>query len=136
MITALLIIIAVLIVALWISVMALWWRHEQGHTEALEREDVIKQWDKATRLMRRSWYTTLRYSKQVTLWGNKKISNAFVAIFPRSRPAFTDQDILTGLEHGPSSYFLASLSGKKKKVVRKKTIESDTVLQSPEHLSE
>jgi hypothetical protein len=111
MINALLIILAVLIIALWISTMALWRQSkEEIAAKTLKPRDVVYQWNKAARLTRRSWYGGLRYSKQAALWGNKKISAAFIAIFPKSKPAFVKQDILTGLEHGPSSYFLASLS--------------------------
>jgi DNA-binding transcriptional regulator of glucitol operon len=142
MIIALVIIIAVLLIALWISVMALWWQHAQGYTEPLEKKDVIRQWNKAERLARRSWYNTLRYSKQAALWGNKKVSNAFVAIFPKSKPAFVEPDLLTGLEHGPSSYFLASLSkpisssAKATARRRKKVIEVPAPIEVSEHLSD
>jgi hypothetical protein len=111
MITALLIIIAVLIIALWISTMALWQQYDQQVApNILKSDDVVYQWNKAARLARRSWYGGVRYSKQAALWGNKKVSTAFIAIFPKSKTAFVERDILTGLEHGPSSYFLASLS--------------------------
>lgn len=131
MIEALLIIIAVLLIALWISAMALWWHTEQGVASVLKPKDVIHQWNKAVRLGRRSWYRTVRYSKQATLWSNNKVRKAFIFIFPKSKTAFIKQDALIGLEHGPSSYFLASLSKptpKPKVVHRKKT----TIEISPE----
>ncbi|MEO5646572.1 MAG: hypothetical protein ABIO57_02260 [Candidatus Paceibacterota bacterium] len=111
MILTLVIILIVLIVALWISAMLVWWRSEQTKPiKTIKRRDVIHSWNKAARLMRRSVYGSMRYSKQATLWGNTKARNAFVTIFPTSKPAFIEKDMLTGLEHGPSSYFLANLS--------------------------
>lgn len=109
-IAILLIIIAVLLIALWISAMALWWHNEQGRGIVLKPKDVIDQWNKAMRLGRRSWYGTMRYSKQATLWSNNKVRKAFIFIFPKSKTAFIKQDTMIGLEHGPSSYFLANLS--------------------------
>ena len=143
MIIGLIIIIAALSIGLWISVMALWWHNEQGHaTLPVNRTEVIRQWNKAVRLGRRSWYGTLRYGKQATLWGNKKASTVFVAIFPKSKPAFVEKDLLTGLEHGPSSYFLANLSKATpiKKLMkirqpRKKVAQAEMILEQEQHLS-
>ena len=121
--------------------MALWWETAQeAAARTIKRSDVIHQWNKAARLARRSIYGGLRYSKQVALWGNKKVSKAFVAIFPNSKAAFIKQDPLIGLEHGPSSYFLASLSkkdkpAKKTLVRRKKVIEIETVSEEQSDLS-
>lgn len=121
MLTALLITIAILLIALWISTMALWWHNEQGRTAPLEPRDVIKQVNKAVRLGRRSWYGTLRYGKRAASWSEKKAGTAFIAVFPKSRSAFANKDAMTGLEHGPSSYFLASLSAKPAKKPRVRT---------------
>jgi hypothetical protein len=77
----------------------------------------------------------MRYSKQAALWGNEKVSAAFVIIFPKSKAAFVKQDPLIGLEHGPSSYFLASISksaaAKAPMKRRKKAVE-----EAPVDLSE
>lgn len=122
MIPALLCILIVLLAALWLSTMALWWQTEEGlAAKTLKRHDVLRAWNKAARLARRSWYGSLRYSKQAASWGNKKASTVFMAIFPKSRSAFVEQDMLTGLDHGPSSYYLASLSHKPKKTKAPRT---------------
>lgn len=111
MVTGLLISIAVLIITLWISVMLLWWRSEQQQpAKTIKPGDVIRSWNKAARLARRSWYGGMRYTTQVTAWGSNKVRTAFIAVFPKSKPAFVKQNPLTGLEHGPSSYFLANLT--------------------------
>jgi hypothetical protein len=133
MILILVCILIALLIALWLSTMALWWQTEEGlAAKTLKRRDAIRAFNKAARLGRRGWYGGVRYSKKAASWGNKKATGAFVAVFPQSKPAFVDQDPLIGLEHGPSSYFLAHLSkkSKKKKMSNVKKIESE------EHLSE
>jgi hypothetical protein len=113
MIFTLIIILIVLLVALWAGVMFLWWQREQEHQiKIIDRGDVIRSWNKAARLARRSWYGGGRYTRQAALWGSKKAGTTFMTVFPRSRPAFAPHDPLTGLAHGPSSYFLANLSRK------------------------
>jgi hypothetical protein len=120
MIETLLIILGSLIVLLWLMTMILWWRTEQEKpVKTVKRQDVIHAWNKAARLARRSWYGSLRYSKQAVRWGTRKTSTAFIAVFPKSKAAFAKQDMLTGLEHGASSYYLASLSKKVKPTIRK-----------------
>ncbi len=119
MITALLIVLIVLLVALWTSVMFLWWqRDQQRPVKTIKRGDVIRSWNKAARLARRSWYGGVRYTRQAALWSGKKAGNTFMTVFPHSRSAFARRDPLTGLEHGPSSYFLANLSKKISKKTR------------------
>ncbi|HTH93450.1 MAG TPA: hypothetical protein VL576_03160 [Candidatus Paceibacterota bacterium] len=115
MILILVCILAVLLIALWLSTMALWWQTEEGlERKTLKRGDVVRHWNKTARLARRSWYESIRYSKKAAVWGNKKAKTVFTTVFPRAKAAFAEQDLLTGLEHGPSSYFLASLSKREK----------------------
>ena len=146
MIRTLVIVIILLILALWISVMLLWWRTEQEKpVKTIKRGDIVRTINKAIRAGRKSWYTSLRYSKQVAAWGNKKARTAFVAVFPKSKPAFVKQDPLTGLEHGPSSYFLANLTKtpapapKKRAYTKRKKVEPVPTLEvepQEEQLSE
>ncbi len=126
-VSVLLIVITILLIALWISAMALWWHSEQGHAIPFRQDDVIRQVNKAVRMGRRTWYGTVRYGKRAATWSEKKATNALVTVFPKARAAFTEKDALTGLEHGPSSYFLAHLSRpvKKPRVRRKKSEETD-----------
>jgi hypothetical protein len=126
MIIALAIILVVLIIALWISTMALWWKHEQGQvTKTIKRGDVIHAWNKAARIARRSWYEGQRYGRKAALWGKRNATNTFIKVFPKSKSAFVTQDPLTGLEHGPSSYFLANLSKPAKKTRKKKVSQAE-----------
>ena len=111
--------------------MALWWRSVQEKPiKIIKREDVVYRWNKAARIARRSWYESQRYSKKAVSWGNEKVTNAFVTVFPKSKPAFVEKDLLTGLQDGPSSYFLASLSKTKKKA------RNALRIKKVEHLSE
>lgn len=135
MILTLVTIFIVLLLALWISAMLLWWRSEQEKPiKTVKQRDVIHAWNKAARLARRSWYGGMRYSKQVTLWGNKKLRSALVTLFPKAKPAFVQQNMLTGLEHGPSSYFLAHLS--KKEIAKKARKPRITVTRKAKKVSE
>jgi hypothetical protein len=137
MILAFVIAIVALVIALWISVMLLWWRSEQEKpVKTIKRRDVVRTWNKAARLARRSWYGSMRYTKQASAWGNKKVRTAFIAVFPKSKPAFVKKDPLTGLEHGPSSYFLANLTkvprSKKRTALRRKKIQESEIDLSEE----
>jgi hypothetical protein len=135
MILTLAIIAIVLVLALWISVMLVWWRSEQEKpVKTIKPTDLIRSVHKATRMARRSWYGGVRYSKQVALWGNKKARAAFVTLFPNAKSAFVEKDKLTGLEHGPSSYFLANLSRpvKKPRAIRKKKVAEIEPISAPD----
>jgi len=104
--------------------MALWRQHEAGTAaKTIGKREVVKALQKAERLARRSAYSSLRYGKQAAAWSEKKAEKALVAVFPKAKSAFTTQDPLTGLEHGPSSYFLASISKPTKKSKKKKLSE-------------
>jgi hypothetical protein len=48
-------------------------------------------------------------------WGNKKLARMFFSVFPDAAPAFAKRDELAGLKHGPSSFFLKSISEDKRK---------------------
>jgi hypothetical protein len=111
MIETLLIVLGILIVLLWLMTMVVWWRSEQDKpVKTLTPDDAIQAWNKAARMGRRTWYSSVRHSKRAANWSNKKASDAFITVFPKSKAAFEKPDELTGLEHGPSSYYLASLS--------------------------
>lgn len=113
MITTLLILLIVLIVLFWLSVMLLWWHESEAHAHPTLDRVALKQVDKVIRLTRRSYYAGELYSRRVFNWGNSSLGRAFVRIFPQSAPLFQKHDVLTGLENGPSSYFLHSISHSK-----------------------
>ena len=65
---------------------------------------------KSIRSVRRIWFFVLRILRKIRSWIEKIATKIFFAIFPNARKAFEKKDELTGLEHGPSSYFLMSVS--------------------------
>lgn len=140
MILVLVCILVALLIGLWLSTMALWHEAEEAaEARILHRRDVVRAWNKAARLARRNWYSSLRYSKQAANWGSARVRTAFIVLFPKSKSAFIQQDLLIGLEHGPSSYYLAHLTKtpKSKRVYgRKKTVQSESVSEATLDLSE
>jgi hypothetical protein len=108
------IILGGLIVVTWGYAMFVYWQVSQGTPLALvESKPFVARWQQSLRLTRRGWYSTSVYSKQVLLWTNQKISALFVRLFPTSAPVFVKRDMLTGLTHGPSSFFLKTISSQK-----------------------
>ena len=126
MITTLLIILAVLIVLFWLSTMLLWWHQETMSEQHTLDRVALKNIEKIIRITRRSYYAGALYSRRVVTWGNRAFSKAFAHAFPKASRAFQKHDVRTGLEHGPSSYFLHSISSSKAEVpkprIRRKKI--------------
>lgn len=74
-------------------------------------EEALKPaYDKSIRLARRGWFLVLRYLDKLKAIVEKVLTKIFFAVFPNARKAFEKKDELIGLEHGPSSYFLMSVS--------------------------
>lgn len=120
MITTLLILLALTLVLTWVAVMVLWW-HQSTETESVTLDRVaIKHIEKVIRLSRRSYYAGFLYSRRAFGWGNKTLAKVFVRIFPQASSAFQKHDVMTGLEHGPSSYFLHSISESKAEIPKPK----------------
>ena len=120
MTTTLLILLGVLVLGFWISVMILWW-HQSNETgnQTLSRV-AIKNIEKVIRLTRRSYYASGLYGKRAFTFGSKTVAKAFMHTFPKAAIAFQKHDSTLGLEHGPSSYFLHSISSSKTAAVKPK----------------
>lgn len=120
------IILIAALVFFWFTAMLLWWHEEQENTHATLDDVAMKQIERIIRLTRRSYYASMLYSNYAVTWGNKNFGRAFVHIFPKAGPAFQKYDALVGLEDGPSSYFLHSISpakgGASKSKMRRKKI--------------
>lgn len=100
-----------LIVVTWLYTSYLSYKVSTGKTfEPIERSHFIARWTQALRLIRRGWYSVNMEGKHLLLWSGKRAENAFVAVFPKSADAFAKKDELTGLQTGPTSYFLKSIS--------------------------
>ncbi len=110
----------------WVAYMYLWWKKEQGTEEApLTLATAQRSVDKSARLARRGWYKAQTQVQKAASWGSQKAGHVFFTVFPQAQEAFTKKDELTGLSHGPSSYFLLSLSEREaqKKRTRRKKME-------------
>ncbi len=115
MILALGITLVVLIVGTWIYSMYISWKATEGVPLALvESTTFLVLWHRATRLSRRGLYSTQLFSKKVFDWSTQKTRSTLVKFFPTSAPLFAKRDMMTGLTHGPSSYFLKSISKNEK----------------------
>jgi hypothetical protein len=92
------------------------WRSNIKHIEqALTPEEALApMYEKGVRLARRVWFKFLRNVNILRDQLTKAAARIFFWIFPKARKAFETKDELTGLEHGPSSYFLMSVSESKK----------------------
>lgn len=85
------------------------WRKEGQQTETLAEElDPIV--TKGARTIRRTWFLFLRGVNAVRAFLTVLITKTFFALFPKAQKAFEKKDELTGLQQGPSSYFLMSIS--------------------------
>lgn len=114
--------LAVLIVLLWLTLMVMWWHNsENAEQPPLDTSLVDRYSGKALRLVRRGWYATQLYAAVVLRWSNKRFATLFFRIFPNAEPAFAKRDYLAGLKHGPSSYFLHTITEDQKKSRRRGT---------------
>lgn len=84
---------------------------EEGLTP---EEALVPVYEKGARLVRRGWFKLLRNINILREQLTKVAARIFFWIFPKARKAFEKKDELTGLDHGPSSYFLMSVSESKK----------------------
>lgn len=111
----LIIVLAILIVATWLYAMYISWKATKGVPLALvESAPLLARVHRGLRLTRRGWYGAELLSKQALAWSNEKAGATFVKFFPKSAPVFVKHDLLTGLTHGPSSFFLKTISQPKK----------------------
>ena len=98
------------IIVLWLLVMYSAW-NKKGTEQAVDAvTELTPLYNKSTRVARR-WLFSLQ--RAIGVWrakGTTLATKIFFAIFPKARKAFEEKDALTGLEHGPSSYFLKSIS--------------------------
>ena len=104
------------LVLLWLLVMyGIWKIKIKQSQEVLTPEEVLAPvYEKSARLARRGWFKFLRATDKTREQLTKIAAKIFFWIFPKARKAFETKDELTGLEHGPSSYFLMSVSESKK----------------------
>jgi len=120
MIPGLLLSAAGLAVLLWLTLMFMWWRQEQGTSEQLATTAALAYSQKSIRLGRRGWYHLAMRAKTLGALLNRLAARIFFTLFPSAQPAFAKRDALAGLSQGPSSFFLMSIS-QEQKVPKKKS---------------
>jgi preprotein translocase subunit YajC len=99
------------IILLWLLVMYSLWKQKNKHQEIGSISEIVPQYySKSSRFLRRLWFGILRLVSKlgdtITIFATK----VFFGIFPKAKRAFEKKDELTGLEQGPSSYFLMSIT--------------------------
>lgn len=109
--TTLVVLLILSILLLWLLVMYNAWKEKTKQQEAESLSEIVPiYYDKSSRFLRRTWFSLLRLLSKlgdITTLGATKI---FFIMFPKAKKAFEKKDELTGLEQGPSSYFLMSIS--------------------------
>ena len=99
------------IILVWGVLMYSIWRKQHHESEGLP--ELTPLYNKSSRVLRKLWFAVLRAIGVARAWMTRLATKAFFAIFPSARKAFLKKDELTGLEHGPSSYFLKSITPEK-----------------------
>lgn len=127
MILGLLISIGAVALVLWLVLMFMWWRKERQKADPLVTAAASTLSGKCMRLARRGWYAIEMQAGKAGMWCNKKATRLFLSLFPSAAPAFAKKDELAGLSHGPSSFFLMSISQEQKvqakqPIIRKKIV--------------
>lgn len=102
------IILFLLIIATWIASIYVSWQQEEHTLSPVVHLPSYA--DKSARLMRRGWFAVIRAGKVSISWMSKHIALLFYKIFPKAKSAFMERDTLSGLDQGPTSYFLKSIS--------------------------
>ena len=111
MIITLCCIIVGLLIALYIWSLYIEW-FQLRHPETQSTIDLMDIMDTIKRDARKSMYFAERTFDTVQDISSRTAKNMFFKVFPQARDAFKNQDKLTGLTSGPSSYFLNELSDK------------------------
>jgi hypothetical protein len=101
-------------VCAWLIALFGQWRGAQQEARASRLEKLTDP-ERVMRYLRRGRYGTQRALRNSFDRTRVTIRRSFVFLFPKSKKVFNDIDPLTGLEHGPSSYFLMEISTEAKK---------------------
>lgn len=122
---SLLILFILSLIALWILTMyGVWRANNEAASEHGVAEALAPTYKKSARLIRRGWFALLRVLNLLRSGLEKVVTKIFFSIFPNAKKAFEKKDELTGLEHGPSSYFLMSVSEYKEELQKEPSIPS------------
>lgn len=100
------------LILVWLLVMYNIWR-ERNKDQGLADHKVPEVYAKTKRILRRFWFYLLRLLSKLQNFLTIAATKIFFKIFPKAKKLFISKDKLTGLEHGPSSYFLKSITQEK-----------------------
>lgn len=113
----LIILLIISVIILWLTIMYGIWRKDTNEQITPSVEEVLTPaYQRSTRLLRRGWFKLLRSFEYLQKKSEKIFLKIFFTVFPNAKKAFEKKDELTGLEHGPSSYFLMSVSEYKEEI--------------------
>ena len=98
-----------LLVVLYVWSLYIEW-HQLTHPQPDDAINLVEMLNDIKRDARKSIYFTERTLGVVQNATTKTVKKVFLKVFPKARDAFKNQDKLTGLTSGPSSYFLNELS--------------------------
>lgn len=90
------------------------WRNAQ-QIQRVSRFEKLTDLERVMRYLRRGRYSTERVVRSGFDIVSATARRSIVFLFPKSKKVFSDIDPLTGLQHGPSSYFLMEISQREKK---------------------
>jgi hypothetical protein len=108
--------IIISLLSLWLLVMFLIFREAHKKETNIEIKQIS---NKYIRESRKFWFLFLRGVSYLRDFATKIIAKIFFYIFPKAKTVFEKKDELAGLEHGPSSFFLMSISEDKTKPQKK-----------------
>ncbi|HRH25157.1 MAG TPA: hypothetical protein PLQ20_02370 [Candidatus Paceibacterota bacterium] len=108
--------IIISLLVLWLLVMFLIFRETHKKETNIEIKQIS---NKYIRESRKFWFLFLRGVSYLRDFTTKIIAKIFFYIFPKAKTVFEKKDELAGLEHGPSSFFLMSISEDKTKPQKK-----------------
>ncbi len=120
MIVGLSITLVVLVIGTWLYMVYISWKASEAISPAVATYGpLLARLNQALRLTRRGWYGASLQGRKTLAWFSQKAQTTFIKIFPTAKSAFTKRDMMTGLTHGPSSYFLKTISQPRKKASKR-----------------
>lgn len=111
---------AVALILAWVSALYIEWRATEAKALPWLRSGTLADLDLWMRYVRRARYGTERGIEQSLQAIRTTSKHALTFFFPSAKQAFKENHPLTGLESGPSSYFLLEISADAKAGVKKK----------------
>lgn len=97
------------------------WREKKLEKEHYLSEVTLKYAGRFVELQKVLFDKSVSYATGLILGIQQLLKKIFLFFFPSAKKAFEEKHLLTGLHHGPTSYFLDNLSADKKQEKEKKS---------------